>query len=272
MAIYWLSTLDPDEKGYFEVDWTDETDASSDTISGTPTFTFIDAQVYGLQASGVTILSGSKKVGVYFDNSDPATNRTDVLANSPYLITHKITTAGGQTLQRVLGLVVVERGSDLTVEDGSALAAADSYIDLEDADLYHVNRGNTDWTGTDSERCRALRRATQFLDARYRMRWKGTKATSGQALSWPRDSMTDEDGNGIDSDTIPQAIKDTVCEIARALPSTQQIATAQQIRRVRAGSVEVEFASAKQERQILDLVDELVKPYLLASNRVIRSY
>lgn len=271
MAIYWLSTLDPDEKGYFEVDWTDEMDAASDTINGTPTFTFIDASVYGLQTSAVSVLTGSKKVGLYIDNSDPATNRANVLANSPYLITHKITTAGGQTLQRVIGLIVAERGGDLTVEDGSSSATADSYISLEAADLYHVNRGNSDWTGTDSEKCRALRRATQFLDGRYRQRWKGTKATSGQALSWPRDAMSDEDGNGIDADTIPNGIQYATCELARVLPYTQKVTQPKGIKRVKAGSVEVEYAFSGQDREVLDLVDELVAPFLKPTGTVMRA-
>ena len=271
MAIYWLSTLDPDEKGYFEVDWTDEMDAAGDTINGTPSFTFIDANVYGLQVSAVSVLTGSKKVGLYNDNADAATNRVDVLANSPYLITHQITTAGGQTLQRVIGLVVAERGSDLIVEIGTPSASSDSYVELEDADLYHANRGNLDWTGTDAERARMLRRGTQYLDSTYRIRWKGTKATSGQALSWPRDGMTDEDGNGIDSDVIPQAIKDACCESARMVPYTQKVVLPQYLKRVKAGSVEVEYATQAPQREISNLLDELVRPYLMPTNRIVRA-
>jgi hypothetical protein len=271
MAIYWLSTLDPDEKGYFEVDWTDEMDAAGDTITGTPSFTFIDSSVYGLRASGVSIITGSKKVGLYIDNEDAATNRTDVLANSPYLITHEISTAAGQTLQRVIGLVVTERGSELTVETGSSSASGDSYATIEAADQYHVNRGNTDWTGTDAEKARMLRRGTQYLDNRYLGRWKGTKATSGQALQWPRDSMTDEDGNGIDSDAIPQKIIDACCEAARMVPYTQKVSNPQNLKRVKAGSVEVEYATEAPQREILDLVDELVRPFVNAAGRIVRA-
>lgn len=271
MAIYWLSTLDPDETGFFQVDWTDEMDAAGDTINGTPTFTFIDANVYGLQVSSVSIASGSKKVNCYISNSDPATNRTDVLANSPYLITHEISTAGGQTLQRVLALAVDERGGQLTVETGSGSSSSDSYISVENADLYHVNHGNSDWTGTDSEKSRALRRATQFLDARYRSRWKGTKTVAEQALTWPRDSMYDEDSNSIDSDTIPQAIKDATCELARALPYTQKIDSSKGIKRVKAGSVEVEYAIEGKDREVLDLADELVSPFLKPSGILVRA-
>lgn len=270
MAIYWLSTLDPDEKGFFSVDWTDEMDASSDTVSGTPTFTFIDSSVYGLRVSGITIATGSKKVNLYIDNSDPATNRVDVLANSPYLITHAITTAAGQTLSRVVGLIVTERGGELTVEDGTVVSGADTYISLEAADLYHVNRGNTDWSGTDAERARAMRRGLQFIEGRFLGRLKGTKSTSGQAPQWPRDNMTDEDGNEVGADTIPQRVKDAQCEAARLVPYTQEVTIPSAIKSLKAGSVAVEFATASEERGILDLVDELMRPYT-ESDRMLRA-
>ena len=271
MAIYWLSTLDPDEKGFFQVNWTEEMDAATDTINGVPTFSFIDGSVYGLQFSGIAIASGAKKVNCYIDNSDAAANRAEVLANSPYLITHQVATAGGQTLQRVLALVVAERGGDLTVETGSASSSADSYIGLEAADLYHVNRGNADWTGTDTERSRALRRATQYIDNRYRMRWHGTKATSGQALTWPRSGMTDEDGNLISSSSLPQGLLDATCEAARGVPYTQKVSMPKGLKRVKAGSVEVEYAFESVDREILDLAAELLAPYLKSTGHLVRA-
>lgn len=272
MAIYWLTVHDPDETAFFQVDWTDEMDAAGDTIkaSPAPSFTAIDANVYGLAFGSIALATGNKKVNCYVSNGDPATNRVDVLANSPYLYTHEVATNGGQTLQRVVGIIVAERGSDLTVESGSASASADTYASVEAADLYHVNRGNTDWTGTDAERSRALRRGTAYLDNRYLGRWKGTKATAEQALQWPRSGVTDEDSNLVSSDSIPQRIVDACCEAARAVPYTQKVSAAQNLRRVKAGSVEVEFATGKSEREIVNHLDELVKPYTNSSTRVVR--
>jgi hypothetical protein len=272
MAIYWLTVHDPDETAFFQVDWTDEMDAAGDTLkaSPAPSFTAVDANVYGLTLGSIALASGNKKVNLYVSNSDPATNRVDVLANSPYLYTHEVATNGGQTLHRVVGIVVAERGSDLTVEDGSASASADTYRSLEAADLYHVNRGNTDWSGTDAERSRKLRRGTTYMDNRYLGRWKGTKATSGQALQWPRSGVTDEDGNVISSDAIPQKILDACCEAARAVPYTQKVSAEQSIKKVKAGSVEVEYEMGTQARELVNHLDEIVRPYLQASGRVTR--
>ena len=271
MAVYWLSTLDPDEKGFYSVDWTDEMDAASDSISGTPTFSFIDGSVYGLQITDVAIATGNKKVNLYASNSDPDSNRTDVLANSPYLIDHKIDTTNGQELHRVLGLQVVELGNQLVIEDGTIVSGANSLVTLAEADLYHLNHGNTDWSGTDSERARKVIRAQQFYDGRYRMRLKGVKTNSDQVLTWPRDVMVDEDGYSVDADEIPQLVKDSVCEIARTLPSTQKITQSASLKRVKAGSVEVEYFSESKQREVLDLADELNRPYLRPAGTLTRA-
>ena len=73
----------------------------------------------------------------------------------------------------------------LTVEDGTGLALADSYASRSDADAYHAARGNAAWAAASSDaRDAALRKATQYLDTRYR--WVGNRSTLTQALEWPR--------------------------------------------------------------------------------------
>lgn len=73
----------------------------------------------------------------------------------------------------------------LIVEDGTGLPNADSYLSVADADAYHAAMGNTAWQPLASaEKEAALRRATQYLDTRYR--WRGQRLTTTQALEWPR--------------------------------------------------------------------------------------
>lgn len=73
----------------------------------------------------------------------------------------------------------------LTVEDGTGLATADSYASRAEADAYHAARGNAAWAAASTAaRDAALRRATQYLDTRYR--WVGNRLTLTQALEWPR--------------------------------------------------------------------------------------
>jgi len=272
MPMYWLSGQDPDETGFFQVDWTDEMDAAGDTISGTPTFTSTAGAAVGVTFSNIVIAPGAKKVNVMIYNSDPTTNRAAALAASPITdIKHVITTTTGQTLARTLSLIIAEDGSDLTVETGSGSATADTYGSLADADLYHVQMGHTDWVGTDLERARQLRRGTASLDERYRMRLKGIKISSGQALAWPRLGMVDEDGNAIASDTIPKAVKVAAFEMAR-ITSIDMVATGEKrIRAVGAGSARVEFSDSYIVPATLSHVDRLMAPFLKSANRLVRA-
>lgn len=272
MALYWLSGQDPDETGFFQVDWTDEMDAAGDTITGTPTFASTAGAAVGLTFASIAIATGSKKVNVLISNSDPSANRAAALAASPITdIVHTITTTAGQTLVRTLSLVIAEDGSDLTVEDGSVVSGADTYGSLAAADLYHTEMGNSGWTGTDLERARMLRRGTAALDNRYRTTLKGGKTTSGQDLVWPRLGMADEDGNNIASDTIPTAVQRAAFEMARAIKADQTATMPARVKSAGAGSARVEFATAIDQRSVLSIVDELMRPYVTRSNKLVRA-
>jgi hypothetical protein len=87
----------------------------------------------------------------------------------------------------------------LTVEDGTGLDDADSYVSVAQADAYHTAMGNATWTGEPVDLEAALRRATQYIDARYTFRGdpvNGTQALSlprvidGSALTWPLRNLT----------------------------------------------------------------------------------
>lgn len=73
----------------------------------------------------------------------------------------------------------------LLVEDGTGRPDADSYIDLADASNYMEKMGHDAWaTATEADRQKALRRATQYIDARYR--YKNRPLSADQSLEWPR--------------------------------------------------------------------------------------
>ena len=77
----------------------------------------------------------------------------------------------------------------LTVEDGTGLAAADSYISEANARTYVSDRYPTSdkfLTNTDVENEPFLRRAVEELDGRYRLRYLGFRADTDQGLEWPR--------------------------------------------------------------------------------------
>jgi len=104
----------------------------------------------------------------------------------------------------------------LVVENGTGLANADSYLSVADADAYHTNHSNSvTWSGaTTANKEKALRLATQHLDAKYETRWVGTRWSITQALNWPRSYVVLYDIYSISTTTIPQQLTDACAELA----------------------------------------------------------
>lgn len=102
----------------------------------------------------------------------------------------------------------------IIVEDGTGLANAESYVSVANADAYHASIGNSTWTGTDPVKETALRRAVRYLDGSYRLRFKGIKNKSTQALEWPRAGVIDPSGWVQSSIALPAVLISATCEAA----------------------------------------------------------
>ena len=133
----------------------------------------------------------------------------------------------------------------VVVEDGSIVEGANSYIDEEYADLYHAVRGNETWeAATSTQRQTAIIRATQSVDAMFSRYWEGYQVDAEkQELAFPRKGI-----RNIKDKSIPNALKKTVAEAAlRELREPNSLMPdlerGGKIRRVKAGTVEVEYAS-----------------------------
>jgi len=100
------------------------------------------------------------------------------------------------------------------VETGTVVANANAYITEAEADQYHDNNGTrTAWDAA-ADKEQSIRTATKFLEVTYKGKWLGVRVTTGQALSWPRSGVEDQDGYTIDSALIPQDLKDACAELA----------------------------------------------------------
>lgn len=100
------------------------------------------------------------------------------------------------------------------VETGAGLSTATSLMSVADADQITENYGDSsDWSGaTDAEKQDALRQATRYLNLHYT--WDGYRVATDQRLQWPRYETYDEDGNLMDSDAVPQRVKEAVAYLA----------------------------------------------------------
>lgn len=130
------------------------------------------------------------------------------------------------------------------VEDGSGLASANSYVSVEDADDYLVTNIHVFpiWDALTTENKQYLLAwASTYLD--QRARWNGKKAVETSGLRFPRECLTDRDGNPIASDVVPVALKQATVEMARALIESDRSADRGQdgLERLRVDVIEIYF-------------------------------
>jgi len=154
----------------------------------------------------------------------------------------------------------------LTVEDGTGLAAAESYISEADADTYFGERGSpTAWTGLASAaKESALRYATEWLDGQFD--WVGTVVnfSTPQALGWPRNNASDHEARTLASTSVPARVEDATCEVALAHAGTALNATQArggQVVREKVGSIEVEYQPGAPAEESLPHVVRMLRGY-----------
>lgn len=131
----------------------------------------------------------------------------------------------------------------LTVEDGTGLATADSYLSVADADVWHAGRNTSAWLAASfAAKEAALREATSYQDGTYV--WRGLISVSTQALGWPREGVYDDEGREIASDAVPAKVEAATAYLAgQALSKSLQPAGggASKIRSKRVASLRIEY-------------------------------
>jgi hypothetical protein len=100
-----------------------------------------------------------------------------------------------------------------TAEDGTGLALANAYVTEAFADAYFVDRGNATWAAASTgDKETAIVRATDYIDKRFGLKFKGVKQSSDQGLEWPRAGAVDQDGYVFDD--VPRNLEKATAEYA----------------------------------------------------------
>lgn len=166
----------------------------------------------------------------------------------------------------------------LIVEDGSGLANAESYVSVSDCAAYATARGLTFTASPEATAEAALRRATTWLDGRYRGSFPGSRTNRReQALEWPRINAYDQScpRQFIKIDEIPVEIVHACCEAAiRELAAPGSLSpdvTPGKIKKsAKVGDIAVEYVvgagSACDQRPISTVIDDILGS-LLSVNR-----
>lgn len=161
----------------------------------------------------------------------------------------------------------------LIVEDGSEVAGANTYISDDDYTTYAAARGLV--VGIDAPaREVELIKAMDYIES-HRRQFKGLKITDTQPLQWPRVAVW-VDSFPVDSDEIPQELKNAQAEAAAAISASidpLRNEDTQNIKREKVeGAVEVEyFEGGSWTSPRLDRADAQLRPLLKNVGMVVRA-
>jgi hypothetical protein len=157
------------------------------------------------------------------------------------------------------------------VEDGSGLVLANSPAEVVDADAYHAERANENWSGSDADKQAALIRGTAFVDATFGARFTGRQTYGrNQGLTWPRYPAYDREGAFIQSDELPKEYLNACFEAAlRELVTpgvlSPDINSSDRLTVETIGPLSFEYAlptSSDDMRVVATMIEELLRPIL----------
>jgi hypothetical protein len=162
----------------------------------------------------------------------------------------------------------------IIVEDGTGLAGAESFVSVAGASAYHSARGNAAWAAlaSDAIREQALRKATDYMEQVYRLRWAGSRVTTTQALSWPRIYVPIHDFSDgrypayYAQDEVPDVVANACAELAlRAASETLLDDETRAVLSEKVGPLYVTYDPNSPQSKRFRAVDSMLR-HLLVSN------
>lgn len=163
----------------------------------------------------------------------------------------------------------------LVVETGLGLSNAESYASVADSVAYHTAQGSDTWlTITTTQQEQALRRATQYLTGKYRLRWAGSRMTTSQALDWPRSLVPVVDTpyrSYYPNNIVPSELVAACCSMAlRAAAGELLSDQGQRAASVTVGPISTTFESGAPVATQYPEIDALLRPLLKTGGGQIR--
>lgn len=104
-----------------------------------------------------------------------------------------------------------------TVEDGTGVEGANSYVSAEYAADYFALRNKTDWPAIPANLTQVqglLIEATDYIEAIFARRFIGEMTDPAQPLSWPRSDTDDYLEVAYADNVIPDVLKRACCQYA----------------------------------------------------------
>lgn len=163
----------------------------------------------------------------------------------------------------------------IITEDGTGLVAANSYVTVQEADDYFLDRANATWSAASyTAKETALIKATDYIELRFASKFKSLRLypDNPQALSFPRvDYLTTP--VGIKRATYEYAVRALSGELTKDKVATDHVNT-KTVRKV--GPIEtvdeISYPTNFQKGSTYNTyvaADDLIKPYLKSSNNMV---
>jgi len=149
----------------------------------------------------------------------------------------------------------------ITVETGYIVSNANSYVSESALSSFAADRAISISGNANSL-------LIQAMDWRESQPFAGVKYTSGQALQWPRYGVY-VDGYYVSESTVPQLLKDAVCEAAIAIDAgSNPLATlGRSTKREKVGEIEVEYMDGSRDAPFLAAAESKLRKLLTSGSR-----
>lgn len=149
----------------------------------------------------------------------------------------------------------------MAIEATPGHASANSYVTVAETDAYFAARLISAWGALSSPvKEAALISSTDYIDATYETQFKGLRASSTQALAWPREGVT-VDGVEILPTVIPTRLKSAQMQLALKASAGELLADeTQTVQREKVDVVEVEYARGSTGGTLYTFVSRLLAP------------
>lgn len=141
----------------------------------------------------------------------------------------------------------------IVVEDGTGKTNSNSYISAADFETYATDRGVT----VSGNSVVLLIQAMDYIEQQP---FKGVKGSNEQSLQWPRYDVY-IDSYYVSSTTIPQLLKDALCEVALGIDAGNNPLSSveRSTKREKVGDIEVEYMSGSRDQVYLKAAEYKLK-------------
>lgn len=165
----------------------------------------------------------------------------------------------------------------LVVETGAGLTNSEVYGEIADATAYLAKFGKTTLAGLASDALKeaAMREGALFIEQVYGPQLPGERTTGAQAMEWPREGASYNDGKEIDGDEVPQDYIYATFEAAELAAAGETLIdssdASDNLKRKKIDVLEFEYFAPGTSRKTYHVLEGYLRRLLRPVGRIVRA-